>query len=371
MNIPTSPGGRLSLDDASLSATRTERRSPVAGSDVHRHVARRVRASADAAREPARSLVGVAGVAPGGRRRRRRGCSAAARCVRIRLRPSRRPATATAAAAASGAGAGTVTASGPSPPSSSATHPSTPVVSPTDLPVAPRVPRPSRPGHAPASADVRGAAPVPFLQPAVHDRRERLQEVQARVRELVVRGRAWARMRRNRLGRWSAARRPARSPLATVAPRASRADRCVRRRREACFSAAEQAQPLMKQRKLRAARRYLQVCAREECPRAARTDCRNWLADVTRAEPTLVFVAREERPDGESSAVEDVRVSVDGEVIVPARLDGRRAGARSGRAHARPSSTPASIRSSSGSTCARASGIGRSTSCSVRAADTR
>ncbi|HEY3820711.1 MAG TPA: hypothetical protein VGL81_26275 [Polyangiaceae bacterium] len=90
---------------------------------------------------------------------------------------------------------------------------------------------------------------------------------------------------------------------------------------EACFSAAEQAQPLMKQHKLRAAEQKLHVCARESCPRAARTDCRTWLADVTRAEPTVVFVAREERPSGESRAVDDVRVSVDGEVIVPAHLE--------------------------------------------------
>lgn len=91
---------------------------------------------------------------------------------------------------------------------------------------------------------------------------------------------------------------------------------------EACFSAAEQAQPLMKQRKLRAARRQLEVCAREECPRAARTDCRTWLADVTRRQPTVVFVAREERANGESIAIEDVRVSADGETVVPSRLDG-------------------------------------------------
>jgi len=90
---------------------------------------------------------------------------------------------------------------------------------------------------------------------------------------------------------------------------------------EACFSAAEQAQPLMKQRKLRAAQRHLEVCARESCPRAARTDCRTWLADVTRAVPTVVFVAREERPSGESRSVDDVRVSVDGEVLVAAHLE--------------------------------------------------
>jgi hypothetical protein len=36
----------------------------------------------------------------------------------------------------------------------------------------------------------------------------------------------------------------------------------------------------------------------------------------------VVFVAREERADGRSIAVEDVRVSADGEVVVPARFDG-------------------------------------------------
>jgi hypothetical protein len=126
---------------------------------------------------------------------------------------------------------------------------------------------------------------------------------------------------RNRLGKWSAGAVLA-LVAAAVAPRASAQTDRPPPTTEACFSAAEQAQPLMKQRRLRAARRYLQVCAREECPRAARADCRNWLADVTQAEPTLVFVAREERSDGESRAVDDVRVSVDGEVIVPARLEG-------------------------------------------------
>jgi hypothetical protein len=90
---------------------------------------------------------------------------------------------------------------------------------------------------------------------------------------------------------------------------------------EACFSAAEQAQPLMKQRKLHAAQRQLEVCAHEACPKAARTDCRGWLADVTRAQPTVLFVAREERPSGASRAVDDVRVSVDGELLVQARLE--------------------------------------------------
>lgn len=107
-----------------------------------------------------------------------------------------------------------------------------------------------------------------------------------------------------------------------VAPRARAQSDLPAPTVEACFSSAEQAQPLMKQRKLRAARRQLEVCAHEECPRAARNDCRNWLADVTRQLPTVVFVAREERANGESIAIEDVRVSADGEVVVPSHLDG-------------------------------------------------
>jgi hypothetical protein len=90
---------------------------------------------------------------------------------------------------------------------------------------------------------------------------------------------------------------------------------------EACFSAAEKAQPLMKQRKLGAARRFLQVCAREECPRAVRADCKSWVDEVAAAQPTVVFVAREERADGRSVAVQDVRVSVDGNVVA-SRLEG-------------------------------------------------
>jgi hypothetical protein len=90
---------------------------------------------------------------------------------------------------------------------------------------------------------------------------------------------------------------------------------------EACFSAAEAAQPLMREHKLRAAHRQLSVCARDVCPKLARVDCRRWLDDVTRALPKLVFVAREEAPGGETRAVSDVRVSADGEALVD-RADG-------------------------------------------------
>jgi hypothetical protein len=124
-------------------------------------------------------------------------------------------------------------------------------------------------------------------------------------------------------------KRPAVGPIAAtlaalaasvVAPGAARAQSERRPEAEACFSAAEAAQPLMRDHKLRAAQRQLQACAREDCPRAAREDCRTWLEKVTRAVPTVVFVAREQAADGALRAVDDVRVTVDGETLLT-RLD--------------------------------------------------
>jgi hypothetical protein len=76
---------------------------------------------------------------------------------------------------------------------------------------------------------------------------------------------------------------------------------------EPCFAAAESAQPLMKQHKLRGARARLEVCSRDACPRLARDDCRRWLDEVNRAIPSVVVAAREVR-DGATTAVDDVRV---------------------------------------------------------------
>lgn len=88
---------------------------------------------------------------------------------------------------------------------------------------------------------------------------------------------------------------------------------------EACFAAAEAAQPLLKEHKLRAALRELSLCARDVCPRAARADCRTWLDEALKVEPSLVFRAREAHPGGDVAVV-DVRVTIDGERITD-RLD--------------------------------------------------
>ena len=62
---------------------------------------------------------------------------------------------------------------------------------------------------------------------------------------------------------------------------------------------------------------------REECPRSVRSDCRGWADTVAAAQATVVFVAREERADGTSIAVQDVRVTVDG-ALVASHLEGSR-----------------------------------------------
>jgi len=88
---------------------------------------------------------------------------------------------------------------------------------------------------------------------------------------------------------------------------------------ETCFDAAEAAQPLLKAHKLVAAQRELLRCAREGCPRAARSDCQAWLDQLGDKLPTVVFRAREARAGGDI-AVDDVHVSADGEVLVSDRL---------------------------------------------------
>ena len=90
---------------------------------------------------------------------------------------------------------------------------------------------------------------------------------------------------------------------------------------EVCFSAAERAQPLMKQKRLREARAELEVCARDLCPRAARNDCREWLADVTRREPTIILAPHERSAGGTVRDAERVRAVIDGAIVID-DLDG-------------------------------------------------
>jgi hypothetical protein len=71
----------------------------------------------------------------------------------------------------------------------------------------------------------------------------------------------------------------------------------------------------MRQRKFREARADLETCARDLCPRVARTDCRSWLAEVAELQPSIVIAAREVRGD-DTRDVHDVRATVDGAIAV-------------------------------------------------------
>src|SRR4029077_16560957 len=64
---------------------------------------------------------------------------------------------------------------------------------------------------------------------------------------------------------------------------------------DACFTAAERAQPLMRLKRLREARVELEMCARDACPRGARSECRSWLANVINQQPTLMITGHEVR----------------------------------------------------------------------------
>jgi hypothetical protein len=88
-----------------------------------------------------------------------------------------------------------------------------------------------------------------------------------------------------------------------------------------CAPAYEGAQLLRQRGKLVEARDAALACARATCPEIARKDCATWVAEIERATPTVIVIAREAGGGGEAR----VRVLVDRAV---------RAEAGSGRAFA-------------------------------------
>lgn len=98
-----------------------------------------------------------------------------------------------------------------------------------------------------------------------------------------------------------------------IARAADRADE-----KQACASAAEEAEQLRIDARLVAARERLLRCSRPECPATVQRDCAQWMAEVAAAMPTVVMGARDARGQDVLSA----RVSVDG-AIVAHGLDGK------------------------------------------------
>ncbi len=87
--------------------------------------------------------------------------------------------------------------------------------------------------------------------------------------------------------------------------------------KEECASAAEQAQRLRAEKKLRSSREQLVRCGRDVCPTFIRNDCLKWLRDVDEALPTVIFRVR----DMDDKDLIKVKVLVDGETFV-SELDG-------------------------------------------------
>jgi hypothetical protein len=104
-------------------------------------------------------------------------------------------------------------------------------------------------------------------------------------------------------------------PAPTPQPKAPTVDDIA----DACFSAAERAQPLLRQKRFREGRALLEICARDACPHSARSDCREWLAETIDAQSSVIVSAHEVRGDGDTRMVVDihgVRAVIDDALVV-------------------------------------------------------
>jgi hypothetical protein len=87
--------------------------------------------------------------------------------------------------------------------------------------------------------------------------------------------------------------------------------------REACATAAEQAQQLRDEGAFRKARDRMITCSRDVCPAPIKRDCLQWLGELDKSAPSVVVGARVNDRD-----VTDVKVTLDGELVAE-RLDGK------------------------------------------------
>lgn len=85
-----------------------------------------------------------------------------------------------------------------------------------------------------------------------------------------------------------------------------------------CIAAHVEAQRLQKSAKLREARAALVRCSDPSCPSVLVQECTDLFAELDRAVPSLVFVAR----DDQGKDIADARV-LDGDAVLLTRLDGK------------------------------------------------
>jgi hypothetical protein len=98
-------------------------------------------------------------------------------------------------------------------------------------------------------------------------------------------------------------------------PRATSAQTVTK---EQCIAAYTDAQHHRKGGELLRARTELRVCASDPCSALLQNDCSQWLSEIDRMVPSVVFAAR----DAAGADVLNVSVAIDGNVVAP-RLDGR------------------------------------------------
>jgi hypothetical protein len=81
--------------------------------------------------------------------------------------------------------------------------------------------------------------------------------------------------------------------------------------KQECIAAYEATQSMRESGKLVEAREKAIVCARAECPKALNSECIEWVGEIEKSTPTVVFAAK--APDG--SEITTVKVSVDGKLV--------------------------------------------------------
>ncbi len=88
--------------------------------------------------------------------------------------------------------------------------------------------------------------------------------------------------------------------------------------KDQCIDANGKGQELRREGSFAAARVQLRQCATPSCPAMVRDDCTRRLDELESAQPTILFDVK----DASGTDIIDVRVSVDGQPLVP-RLNGK------------------------------------------------
>jgi hypothetical protein len=81
--------------------------------------------------------------------------------------------------------------------------------------------------------------------------------------------------------------------------------------KQACLAATEEGQNLRDQGRLNAAKAQFQICSAKPCGAAVAKQCTEWMAEVEKDQPTVLFRAK----DAAGKEVVDVKILVDGQPV--------------------------------------------------------